>query len=184
MAQNSAEQTMIDNLASKTGKSLEDWIIIVQKQGLEKHGQIISFLKSEHGFTHGFANLVAHKSKGSDAGSRVAEIDLVAEQYAKKPELKPIYDSLVKEVMTFGDDIEIAPKNAYVSLRRNKQFALLKPASKTRFEIGLILKNLKDHPDLKSEKPGAMCTHILHVELGEKIENKHIQWLKKAYEQA
>src|SRR5690606_29022843 len=107
MAQNSAEQTMIDNLASKTGKSLEDWIIIVQKQGLEKHGQIISFLKSEHGFTHGFANLVAHKSKGSDAGSRVAEIDLVAEQYAKKPELKPIYDSLVKEVMTFGDDIEI-----------------------------------------------------------------------------
>ncbi|MBK6967100.1 MAG: DUF4287 domain-containing protein [Bacteroidales bacterium] len=38
-------------------------------KNLAKHGEIISFLKSEHGFGHGFANLVALKSRKSDAGS-------------------------------------------------------------------------------------------------------------------
>ena len=64
-----AEKTMIDNLHKNTGKTLEQWIEIVKKSGFGKHGEVIKFLKEKHGFTHGFANLVAHKAKGSDAGS-------------------------------------------------------------------------------------------------------------------
>lgn len=63
------EDTMIENLRKNTGKSLEEWIAIVKAGGFQKHGEIIKFLKESHGFTHGFANLVAHKAKGSDAGS-------------------------------------------------------------------------------------------------------------------
>ena len=36
-------------------------------------------LKSEHGITHGFANLIAHKYLKSDAGSADATTDLVSE---------------------------------------------------------------------------------------------------------
>ena len=49
---------MEKGLEEKTGKTLSHWVDIVKKQKLEKHGQIISFLKSEHGFTHGFPNFV------------------------------------------------------------------------------------------------------------------------------
>ena len=60
-----ADQTMIDNIKIKFGKSLEEWIKILRKEKLEKHGEILKFLKEEHGFTHGYANLVSMKVKKS-----------------------------------------------------------------------------------------------------------------------
>lgn len=94
-------------------------------------------LKEEHGHSHGFANLIAHKAKGSDAGSAENQDDLIVKQYKGKEHLKPIYDQLISEIKAFGDDIEIAPKNAYVSLRRKKQFALLNPATKQDLKLVL-----------------------------------------------
>ncbi len=79
-----AEITMINNLQKNTGKSLEDWIQIVRKENFEKHGQIVSYLKEKHSFTHGFANLVAHKAKSSDAGSAENKDELIDKQYIGK----------------------------------------------------------------------------------------------------
>ncbi|HDZ13798.1 hypothetical protein LCGC14_1241660, partial [marine sediment metagenome] len=124
-----AAQTMIDNLHKNTGKTLEQWIAIVNKENFEKHVEIIKFLKGKHEFTHGFANLVAHKAKSTDAGSVENKDDLIVSQYQGKEHLKPIYEKLIKEILTFGNDIEIAPKKNYVSLRRKKQFAILNPAT-------------------------------------------------------
>ena len=82
-----AELTMIDNLKKNTGKWLDEWIQIVKQQNFEKHGQIISFLKEKHAFTHGFANLVAHKAKSSDAGSVENKDELIEKQYKGKEHL-------------------------------------------------------------------------------------------------
>jgi hypothetical protein len=61
---------MIANMKEKTGKTLEQWIAIARKSGREKHGAIVKYLKSDLGMTHGFANLLAHKTLKSDAGQR------------------------------------------------------------------------------------------------------------------
>ena len=59
-----ATQTMIANLAKNTGKSLEEWIDIVNRKGFGKHGEILKFLKEEHGLTHGAAvRFVESRSK-------------------------------------------------------------------------------------------------------------------------
>ncbi|HCE57942.1 MAG TPA: DUF4287 domain-containing protein [Prolixibacteraceae bacterium] len=177
-----ATQTMVDNLHKNTGKTLEQWIEIVNQQNLLKHGEILSFLKEKHGFTHGFANLVAHKAKGSDAGSAENTDDLVTKQYAGKEHLKPIYEKLMAEIARFGDDIETAPKNAYVSLRRKTQFALLQPATKTRFEIGLIIKGQEAAGKLEAIKTAnAMCTHKINITDVSEIDNEVISWIKTAY---
>ena len=74
---------MIANMNEKTGKTLEQWLAIAKKTGAEKHGQLVKALKADHGLTHGYANLVAHKLMKSDAGSQAAGgTDLVAAQYA------------------------------------------------------------------------------------------------------
>lgn len=179
-----ATQTMIDNLQKNTGKTLEQWIAIVNKEHFEKHGAIISFLKETHGLTHGFANLIAHKAKATDAGSAENPDDLIVSQYKGKENLKPIYDKLMAAIDGFGNDIELAPKNAYVSLRRKKQFATLGPATKTRFEVGINLKGQAPEGRLEAEKPNAMCSHKIKIsDIGE-VDNEVISWLKKAYEHA
>lgn len=180
-----AEITMLENLKSNTGKSLEEWVAIARKEQLTKHGQIVKFLKENHDFTHGFANLVAHKTLKSDAGSVENKDDLVTDQYAGKEHLKPIYDSLMATIESFGKDIEIAPKKAYVSLRRKKQFAILQPATKTRFEVQLILKGHKGEGKLEEiPTANAMCTHKVKLQSMEDIDETLIGWIKKAYEQA
>lgn len=180
-----ALNTMIENLHKNTGKTLEQWIEIVQKSGHSKHGEIIKFLKENHGFTHGFANLVAHKAKGSDAGSAANTDDLIEKQYAGKESLRPFYDQLIENIKTFGADVEIAPKNAYVSLRRKKQFALIQPSTKTRLDIGLNLKG--QEPAGKLEAGGswnAMCTHRIRIETTEDLDSAVVNWLRMAYENA
>lgn len=180
-----ATQTMIDNLQKNTGKSLEEWIETVNRENFAKHGEILKFLKETHGLTHGFANLIAHKAKGSDAGSAENQDDLILKQYAGKEHFIPVYQNLMAEIGKFGNDIEIAPKNAYVSLRRKKQFALLQPATKTRFEIGIILKGQESAGKLeKINTANAMCSHKINVNGVNEIDAEVIDWLKKAYENA
>ncbi|MDX5349074.1 MAG: DUF4287 domain-containing protein, partial [Hymenobacteraceae bacterium] len=158
-----ATQTMIDNLYKNTGKTLEQWTDIVNKESFVKHGEIVKFLKDTHGLTHGFANLIAHKAKATDAGSAENSEDLIIAQYKGKEHFKPIYTKLLSEIQSFGNDIEIAPKNAYVSLRRKKQFATLQPATKTRFEIGINLKGQEPIGKLEAEKPNSMCSHKIKI---------------------
>ena len=107
-----AEITMIENLNKNTGKTLEQWIKIVKKENFQKHGEILKFLKDKHSFTHGFANLVALKSKGSDAGSVDNKDELIEKQYKGKEHFRPLYDRLITEIKKFGSDVELAPKNA------------------------------------------------------------------------
>lgn len=180
-----ATQTMINNLEKNTGKSLVEWVKIVQKKSFGKHGEIIKFLKEEHGFTHGFANLVAHKAKGSDAGSVEDKDSLITQQYSGKENLIPIYEKLLASIKTFGKDVELAPKNAYVSLRRKKQFGCLQPATKTRFEVGLNLKGEPGKGILEEViAANAMFSHKIKLTSEADVTPEVIGLLKKAYENA
>ena len=179
--------TMIANMKEKTGKTLEQWLTVAKKTGAEKHGQVVKALKGDHGLTHGYANLVAHKLLKSDAGSQAgAGTDLVAAQYAgPKADLKPIYDAVVKAVNSFGKDVEISPKKSYVSLRRNKQFALVQPSTRTRVDLGI---NLKDEPaNGRLEKSGSfnsMVSHRVRLEKAADVDKDVKAWLKKAWQAA
>ncbi|WP_343485576.1 DUF5655 domain-containing protein [Allomuricauda sp. d1] len=175
---------MEKGLLEKTGKPLNHWIEIVQKSGVEKHKEIINFLKSEHGFTYGFANFVAHKSKKSDAGS-IDDTDLLVNQYKGKEVLKPIYDKLHAEILKLGDDITVTPKKDSVSFIRKKQFALIKPATKTRIDLGLKIKEKPTTERLENSGPfGTMCTHRVRLTDTNQVNDELIQWLEEAYEKA
>jgi predicted transport protein len=179
-----ATQTMIENLHKNTGKTIEKWIEIVNKENFPKHGEILKFLKGKHGLTHGFANLIALKARGTHAGSADNQDDLITKQYLGKEHFKPIYNKLISEIQAFGKDIEIAPKNNYVSLRRKKQFAILNPATKTRFEIGVNLKGQEPKGKLEAEKPNSMCSHKINIADLKDIDKEVFEWIKASYDNA
>lgn len=131
----------------------------------EKHGQLVKFRKSDQGLSHGFANLIAHEVRAAGQPVKAAETDLVATQYSgAKVGLKPIYDALIKRISTFGGDVELAPKKAYVSLRRRKQFANFQPSTKKRMDVGIKLKGAAPTDRLETSGSfNAMVSHRLRV---------------------
>lgn len=180
-----ATQTQITNIEKNTGKKLEEWIAIVNKSGFARHGELVSFLKEKHGFTHGNANVVVHFAKQSHAGASENSDDLITEQYKGKENLKPWYDKIMAEINKLGKDIEVAPKKTYVSLRRKKQFALIQPSTRDRLDVGLNIKGVA--PSGISTASGswnAMCTHRIKVEEEKMINKELVNWIKQAYEQA
>jgi predicted transport protein len=178
---------MIANIKEKTGKDLPEWLATVSKTDHAKHGQIVKFLKTEHGVTHGFANLIAHQALAAATGAAPPSHDaLVDTQYGgAKSGLRPIYEDLVAKVHAFGDDVEIAPKKAYVSLRRSKQFALIQPSTKTRVDVGINLKGVD--PTKRLEPSGSfnsMCSHRVRVTDHSQVDDELVGWLRSAYDQA
>lgn len=181
-----ATQTMIENLKKNTGKSLDQWVAMVKKLGEKKHGEVVSWLKTEHGMGHGFANLIALAAKGGVGKDAPDGDDLVASMFAgEKSSLKPFYDKLIKACTAFGKELEISPKKTYVSLRRAKQFGLIQPTTKTRLDVGINLKGKPAKGRLEASGSfNAMVSHRVRVESAADVDKELVDWLKEAFEAA
>jgi len=176
--------SMIAGMAEKTGKSLEEWLVIVRATKLTKHKEFMTLLKEKHGLTHGFANLVALQALQSDSHTAGDTDALVDAQYAgAKAGLRPLYDQLLAAIQKFGKDVDVSPKKAYVSLRRNKQFALVQPSTATRLDVGINLKGTE--PTRRLEASGSfisMVSHRVRVSKAAEIDKELLGWLKQAYD--
>lgn len=176
-----ALQTMIDNMPEKTGKALEEWFEVLKQKSFEKHSEAVKFLKTEHQVTHGFANTIVSLSKAQNS----AEVDLVSEQYKGKETLFPIYQKLIAYVNTLGKDVTISPKKSSVSIIRNRQFILIKPATKTRIDLGFKLKDKSITTRLENSGPfGAMCTHRVQLHMVSDVDDELKSWIKEAYDKS
>ena len=179
-----ATETMLENLKEKTGHSLDEWKAIILAQNISKSGEIVKFLKETHSLGHGYAATIAMKVLGTDAASSDDTDELIVNQYKGKEHLKAFYDKIMAEIEQFDGEFEIAPKKAYVALRRKKQFIMLNPASKTRFEIGFNLKGVEAQGKLVAEKPDAICSHKISVTEIAEIDQEVVAWIKMAFDKS
>jgi len=179
-------KTMIENMPEKTGKSLEAWFKAFDEKKLSQHSEIMSFIKGDHGVTHGYANTISMLYRQKKEGGPPSETSLIEDQYAKKMALKPLYDQLINEITGFGDDVEIAPKKSYVSLRRTRQFAIVQPSTKTRMDLGLNLDVGVEASGclIEGDKWSGMCSHRIELHSLEDITPEVMGWLKEAYQAA
>jgi hypothetical protein len=184
-----AVQTQMENLQKRSGKTLKQLYAILKKSGLEKHGQMRDLLKKELGMGHGDANTLVTIYRQTEGGQKPAATaaspsDAVDQIYmGPKADLRPIHDKLMRTVHKFGK-FEIAPKKAYISLRRKKQFAMIGPATKTRVEVGLNMKGVQATERLLEEPPGRMCNYKVKVTDPKEVDAELIAWIRQAYESA
>jgi len=180
-------RTMLNNLPEKTGRSLDEWMSVLAGRESEKFGKLVAWLKSEHGVTHGFANLIVHSfQKGGAKPSAAGDVSLVDAQFPPhKAHLRPIYESVMEQVRVLGKDAEIAPKKSYVSLRRKKQFGLVQVSTKTRVDLGL---NLPGVPaDGRLEDAGSfngMVSHRVRLTEPGDVDAEVVAWIQAAYDRA
>ena len=173
--------TQMRNTEKATGRSVDQWVVLAKAAGKERHGEILAWLKAEHGFSHGNANRVAlTASHGSALGGGDELVDAI--YVGPKAPLRPFHDQVIELARDFGPDIELAPKQAYVSLRRHTQFGTVGPGPGGRLEIGLILKGME--PAGRLETAGGMCTHRVRLSSPAELDAEVIAWLRQAYDRA
>ena len=179
-----ALETQIRNIETRTGKTMKQLIALVHGSGLAKHGEIVTMLKTDLGLGHGDANTIAHLAKQEAQPATNPDADPLDALYVgPKAALRPIHEVLLKQLDKLGP-FETAPKQKYVSYRRKKQFAMIGPATNTRVEMGLNIKELAGSERLEKLPPGKMCQYQVKLTDAAQVDTELSAWIKAAYDAA
>jgi hypothetical protein len=185
-------QDWIAELPEKTGRSLEQWIALVEKEGPAGESERVAWLKKKHGHGTNSAMWIAQRAEGrgtelDDPAKYLAAADrYVEEMYGgKKTALRPIYDELLKLGLSMGPDVKACPCKTIVPLYRKHVFAQLKPTTQTRVDLGLALGKTKAGRrlvDTGGLAKGDRITHRIEITSPGEIDAEVKKWLKTAYE--
>jgi len=185
-------QKWIADLPSKTGRSLEAWIALVQKSGPPTEKERREWLKSKHQLGTNSAWWIAERAEGKGYEEDTPEAYLqAAEQYVremfagKKAALAPLYVDLLNLGLRLGKDVRASPGKTAVPLYRRHVFAQIKPSTNTRLDLGLALGNRKTPKrliDTGGFKKKDRITHRIEIAQPKDIDGEVERWLKAAYE--
>ncbi len=188
-------QDWILSLPEKTGRSLDEWLDLVKKEGPPTEKERREWLKKEYKLGTNSAWWIAERAEGKrteiDDPERYLEAaaqDVEAMFGGSKAALRPIYDTLLTLGLSIGKDVKACPCQTIVPLYRNHVFAQIKPATQTRIDLGFALKDTKPPKgNTRLIDTGGLAkkdriTHRIAItKLGD-IDDEVKRWLRTAYE--
>lgn len=191
-------QDAIAKLKDKTGRSLDEWIKYINKQGPKDIPGRRDWLKNEHGLGTNYCSWLADWSagKGEEDGDPekylAAAVKYVENMYAgKKAGLKPIHDELIKLGRSMGRDVKVCPCQTIVPLYREHVFAEIKPSTNSRIDFGLALgrfvKEKRGKIPARLIDTGGLekknrITHRFALTVLDHVDGEVRAWLKVAYQ--
>ena len=187
-------QKSLAQLKENTGRSLEEWIALVQKEGPKGEKSVREWLKKKHKLGMNSAGWIAERADGKGGDLDTPETYLkaaaqyVEEQYAgAKEKLRPIYDELLALGKSTGSDVKACPCKTIVPLYRNHVFAQIKPTTNSRIDLGFALTHYKGKLPKRLIDTGGLAkkdriTHRIEITAAEQIDGEVRKWLKTAYD--
>ena len=187
-------QKWIAELKEQTGRSLDEWMAFVKKEGPKDEKSQREWLKIQHRLGTNAAWWIAARVAGKESDEDSPEKYLAAapeyveKQYAgQKEALRPIYDELLKFGKSIGSDMKACPCLTMVPLYRNHVFAQIKPTTNTRVDFGLALTHYKGKLPKRLVDTGGLAkkdriTHRIEITDMKQIDTDVKKWLKTAYD--
>lgn len=183
-------QSSLAALKQKTGRTLEEWIKLVQKNGPATEKERRAWLKAEHGLGMNYAWWIAEQSMGKGDDGNPETYLKQAEEYVEKmyagpkEPLRPIFEELLALGRSLGNDVRVCPCKTIVPLYRRHVFAQIKPTTRTRIDLGLALKDTKVPKRLIDTGGLAKkdrITHRIEITSLKDIDAEVKKWIKFAY---
>lgn len=185
-------QQWIETLPQKTGRSLDEWLALLEREGPTEEKARRDWLKSKYQLGTNSASWLAERSfgKGMEEDSPEAYL-AAAEQYVlemfagPKASLRPLYDALLQLGLSFAPDVKACPGKTIVPLYRNHVIAQIKPATRTRIDFGFALGDTKATGKLIDTGGFAKkdrITHRIEIKALDDIDVEVKRWFQVAYE--
>jgi Family of unknown function (DUF5990)/Domain of unknown function (DUF5655) len=111
--------------------------------------------------------------------------DLIARQYADRPYLRPIFDAVLAALPALPGPVTVQARGTLVSLvSPRRTFAVLKPTTKSRVDLGLRLDTMKQPEGrlLPARDIGQATVRIALTTPGE-VDDAVRNWLTMAYDE-
>jgi hypothetical protein len=111
--------------------------------------------------------------------------DLVGRQYADRPQLRPVLLAVLALLPGLPGPVTVQPRGTLVSLATPRRvFALLKPTTKSRVDLGLRLDSVGEpmSPLLPARNLGTANVRIPLTDAGH-VSDEVRHWLRNAYEE-
>jgi hypothetical protein len=185
-------QKWIKELPQKSGRSVEEWIDLVNKSGPPTEKERREWLKKQYKLGTNTAWWIAERAdgKGTEEDSPEAylktAVEYVEAQYSgARASMRQLYDQLLKLGFSLGKDVKASPCKTIVPLYRNRVFGQIKPTTNTRIDLGLALGNMKTPKcliDTGGYDKKDRITRRIEVRSNSDIDDELKRWLKKAYE--
>lgn len=184
-------QSIVAGMKARTGRSLDEWAALLAEQGPEAPAERKAWLKSAHGLGATTATLVLERAAGKDRSEVDAEAYLAAAPgyvdamfSGAKGTLRPIYEALLALGYGLGEDVKACPCKTIVPLYRAHVFAEIRPATRTRVDLGLALRDTPAEGrliDTGGFQKKDRITHRIALTSPEEIDAEVRRWLERAY---
>jgi hypothetical protein len=177
-----------ENLAERTGKTLEQWVAVARKRGLPTVKERVAWLTATHDLTTDYARWIAEECDGATGADAYDPDVLITAMFAKKRALVPLYEALLDLGLALGADVKACPCSTMVSIFRKHVIAQLKPTTLTRIDLGLALGDPKKTPakgrlvDTGGFAKKDRISHRIAIEKPADIDATVKRWLEVAYE--
>lgn len=180
------EKAAISNLQKKTGRTLEQWIELVNTQGDMKVKEKKEWLKTQHHLTTSDAGWIVERAEGKGGAENYNPEAFVEAMFAgRKAHLRPLYEYLLERAFCLGPDVKACPCQTIVPLYRNHVFAQIKPTTQTRIDLGFALQDTKVQGkliDTGGRNKGDRITHRIPLSSLDNVDDEVWQWMQVAYE--
>lgn len=185
-------QKWVGELPAKTGRSLEQWADLVKRQGPADRAERIKWLKAENGFGTNAAWWIADYAANQatwdgDPAAYLKQAQVYVDgMFGKGKEWqRPLFEAIYTEVRKLGKDVKVCPCKTMIAFYRRREFAHIKPATKTRLELAFALEGVPFKGRLKrNPRTNDKDRHHHLVELSDlaEIDGEVVKWLRMAYE--
>lgn len=178
-------------LPAKTGRALDEWAALVRRKSFDSPRAASDWLKTDYGLPTMTAWSIAEYAIGKMPWEGDPKlylqnaVDYVRDMFAGAKEWqRPIFHEIVAFARTLGKDVRVCPCKTIVPLYRGKVFAELKPATRTRLELALVLGEvplsgrLVRNPRAKADD---RRQHLVALAPDAGFDAECRRWLKAAY---
>lgn len=179
------QRAVIANMPRTTGRPLAEWLALVASGGPADRKGRAAWLKEVHGLGGTTASLIAEHAEGAPAGEIDPEAQVDALFSAAKAGLRPVADRILSESAALGPDVTATPATTMIAIRRAHVFAQLRPATRTRLDLGLALGDTPLSGRLEDTGGLARKDRITRrIALGSPadVDDEVLGWLRRAYE--
>lgn len=171
-----------DLLRSRTGQDVDTWNRRVAEAGLPDERALRAWLDGQDVTGYAQALLVWERFGYPDFLTADAD-ELIAGQYADRPQLRPVLDAVLAALPALGP-VTVQARKTFVSLvTPRRTFAVVQATTKSRVDLGLRLEHERPGGRLLAARDIGAATLRIPLTGPQDVDDEVLGWLRRAYEE-